>query len=546
MVVGGADNEHMDGFSNAVVAVILDTVRDLAGDDGVATVLAEADERRSLRELTDVDGWSSGEQMLALARAGVSVTGTSDLVRRAGVRAFDPASGNPLPALLATLPGPAEAFLFTSDHFDLRCTLGELSCDELGADRAVVTLRMRPAAATDPVACDYLAGVFATIPTIFGRPPATVVERQCQAAGAPACRFEVCWAPDAPPAVAPAAADPSVPHDAVLGAMLGFAADCTDPADGATVAAGLAATVPAVTGGSRAVVLRWIEDEDRLDEAARSGGGPRAVAGPAGVAACRQFVTRLAARGRPLSLRVRPTEPVVDDLCRLAGFERGLVVPLMAHGACHGVLLVDRELRGADGAAGGAPEAALSRLVASADMAAAALARLELRERATRQAMLDPLTGLADTALLQLLAEPVLARTARGGDPGALLVVDVDGLAVVNEHFGRSAGDRVLRAAADRLQAAVRAGDSVARIGDDEFAVLLSLPGLAGAEEVAARAVAACAVPVSLDGAQVRVSVSVGVARCGPGDRFDDLLTRAERALGQAKAAGPGRVAHAA
>lgn len=533
--MGRADTSGMDGFSNAVVAVLLDTVSGIAGERGLAAVLEAAGERRPLSELRDPDACSTLDQVLALGRAAVAVTGVPDVVRMAGERAVTSAPANPVAALLATLGEPGEALLFTADHFDVRCTAADLSCEAVRPDGGTVTVARRDLATGDRLICEYMAGMLAALPTLFRRPPGTVTEVACQTTGAPRCRFEVSW--DSEPQVA-AAADQAHgrPHaeDGMLGALLRLGADCMDPSDGGVVAHRLAATASSVCGGGRTVVLRWVEEDDRLVEAARSGGGQPSVAAPIGVTACGRFVDRLAARGRPLRLGARHTEPVVDDLCRLVGFDHGLVLPLLAHGTCYGVLLTDSEPS--------PPE----RLRAVADVAAAALARLVLGDRVSRQAMLDPLTGLADRALLQVLTEPVLAQAERAGSGGALVVVDVEGLGAGNEGLGRAAGDRVLAAAAERLRSCVRAGDTVARVGDGQFAVLLPTTRPSGVAEVVDRLLAACAVPVTVEGGHVRMRMRLGVATCAAGDSFDDLWARAEHALRQAKVSDPGAARHPA
>ncbi len=165
--------------------------------------------------------------------------------------------------------------------------------------------------------------------------------------------------------------------------------------------------------------------------------------------------------------------------------------------------------------------------------------RAELAEEAVR----DPLTGLHNRRHLdRALASDLAARPRTGAL--SVLVVDVDHFKSVNDRFGHAAGDRVLTAVAATLAGAVREGDTAARLGGEEFVLVLPGAGrgqaLERAEQVR-RAVAA-ARPV-LDGAGVSVTVSVGVAVCPlDGTTAGRLLEAADRALYTAKAAGRDRV----
>jgi diguanylate cyclase (GGDEF)-like protein len=107
--------------------------------------------------------------------------------------------------------------------------------------------------------------------------------------------------------------------------------------------------------------------------------------------------------------------------------------------------------------------------------------------RLTLLATSDPLTGVANRARLFDRLEYELVRHSRHGERLALLVLDLDGFKLVNDSLGHPAGDRVLREVAARLVGAVRAQDTVARQGGDEFAVLAPRTCSAGAAQLAAR-----------------------------------------------------------
>jgi diguanylate cyclase (GGDEF)-like protein/PAS domain S-box-containing protein len=151
----------------------------------------------------------------------------------------------------------------------------------------------------------------------------------------------------------------------------------------------------------------------------------------------------------------------------------------------------------------------------------------------------DMLTGLVNRpSFVHRLEE--IAKAAEG--EAAVLFLDLDRFKPVNDELGHLAGDMVLKVIADRLSAALRPGDLVARIGGDEFAVLCERVGSADLLDVAQRLIDAVAVPIVLDdGHQVVITVSVGVARLGPSEPPDDVLARADAAMREAKALGHGR-----
>lgn len=127
-----------------------------------------------------------------------------------------------------------------------------------------------------------------------------------------------------------------------------------------------------------------------------------------------------------------------------------------------------------------------------------------------------------------------------------MLYSDLDHFKPVNDQFGHLAGDRFLQLFAHRLCAAVHSSDYVARLGGDEFAILLTgTCNIEAAEAVATKVLAAVSEPFEVDGQTLRVSASVVVAVMAVMAQADaslrELLSRADRRLYQAKAAGRGR-----
>jgi diguanylate cyclase (GGDEF)-like protein/PAS domain S-box-containing protein len=156
----------------------------------------------------------------------------------------------------------------------------------------------------------------------------------------------------------------------------------------------------------------------------------------------------------------------------------------------------------------------------------------------------DPLTGLSNRALFVERVGYAAARARRRSEHRfAILFIDLDGFKAVNDTLGHPAGDKVLIAVARRLEACVRPGDVVARLGGDEYAVLLERidePG--GATDVAGRILEELRAPFAVDGRDVTVSASIGIAVSVTGrEAVEDLLRDADAAMYRAKAAGKGR-----
>jgi diguanylate cyclase (GGDEF)-like protein len=169
-------------------------------------------------------------------------------------------------------------------------------------------------------------------------------------------------------------------------------------------------------------------------------------------------------------------------------------------------------------------------------------ARAALAHRATH----DPLTGLPNRRAFVEEVERELDRRRR--DPGAaghvaVLFVDVDDFKLVNDSLGHGAGDRLLEAVADRLTAALRPQDVVARFGGDEFTVLVAdVAGEEAALVVAERLAAALVPPIDLDGESRFVTASVGLTVAGGRDGgADQLLQDADAAMYRAKQLGKAR-----
>ena len=166
-------------------------------------------------------------------------------------------------------------------------------------------------------------------------------------------------------------------------------------------------------------------------------------------------------------------------------------------------------------------------------------AEQELRELTavlSEQAVRDPLTGLANRALLAERLRSALATDVRTGESTGVLFLDLDGFKEVNDRHGHAVGDALLRGVAHRLRAAVRPADTVARLGGDEFVILVERATDPGLEVLADRLRAAVAAPLQVHSQILEVGVSVGVARAARGDADPQgLLSQADSRMYDAK-----------
>jgi diguanylate cyclase (GGDEF)-like protein len=159
------------------------------------------------------------------------------------------------------------------------------------------------------------------------------------------------------------------------------------------------------------------------------------------------------------------------------------------------------------------------------------------------QARHDPLTALPNRALLVEQLQGELARATRRREPVLLLWLDLDDFKVVNDSLGHQAGDQLLLAVGERLRACLRPGDTPARMGGDEFTVLLAdVPSLQEAIQVAERVGKELQAPFEVAGHQVVVHASIGIAESVPGHTTaTELLRNADIAMYEAKKLGKGQ-----
>jgi diguanylate cyclase (GGDEF)-like protein/PAS domain S-box-containing protein len=167
--------------------------------------------------------------------------------------------------------------------------------------------------------------------------------------------------------------------------------------------------------------------------------------------------------------------------------------------------------------------------------------RVEAVERLAHQAMHDSLTGLANRALILDRLGHALARADRSDRACALLFLDLDKFKLVNDNMGHSAGDELLITVADRLKSVIRPGDTLGRLGGDEFIILAEdLAEVSSAMFIAERIQRALLPSIVLQGRDVTVACSIGIAM-SDGQRPEALLQEADIALYRAKERGRNR-----
>lgn len=177
-----------------------------------------------------------------------------------------------------------------------------------------------------------------------------------------------------------------------------------------------------------------------------------------------------------------------------------------------------------------------------------ALERAHITARQAEQAMQhqahhDALTGLPNRRLLEDRLSVALARAPREDGSVAVMFLDLDRFKYINDTHGHAAGDAVLVEAAERIRQAVRVGDTVARMGGDEFVVVLpDVPAPGSARRVANDVLRRLHEPFLVDGHSLQAGASVGLALAGDGAGAHDVLVRADAALSHAKRSGRGQV----
>jgi len=230
---------------------------------------------------------------------------------------------------------------------------------------------------------------------------------------------------------------------------------------------------------------------------------------------------------RALQGRVAPTAPVAGrpELMEAA-------VPVVVDGRTAAALVVSAPVLA---------EGAGERLRAFGHLLAVVLIRVEDRRRLSALASTDPLTGLGNRRHFDERFHVAVEQARRHRQPLSLALLDVDHFKRINDEHGHQRGDQALAEVGRRLAATCRLGESVARIGGEEFAWILPLTSGDGAEAAARRAHSA--VRDEPFGRLGHLTVSIGISELALASDAADLVRRADQALYRAKAAGRDRIA---
>lgn len=164
---------------------------------------------------------------------------------------------------------------------------------------------------------------------------------------------------------------------------------------------------------------------------------------------------------------------------------------------------------------------------------------LELAEKQRQisdRMLIDPLTALHNRAATLDHIALMLSSANRTGSPVAILYVDLDGFKAINDSYGHACGDKAIAEAASRMRSALRRHEIAGRIGGDEFAVLVSFNERIELESIAQRLLHAISAPMHVEGAQLHITASVGIAIFpDDGTSAEDLLAHADAAMYIAK-----------
>lgn len=240
------------------------------------------------------------------------------------------------------------------------------------------------------------------------------------------------------------------------------------------------------------------------------------------------------AQAQTLYCQDSETDDRVDrDACRRVGLRSMVVVPLIHHGDAVGVLKVfsadprafsqeDLQILGL-----------MSDLIAAAMYHGAKYGADELFKLATR----DNLTGLANRAFFLDCLRQGMAKAKREGQKLAVLMIDMDGLKPINDNYGHRAGDAAIRELARRLASEARQADVVARLGGNEFALVLTSVenrelALAAVQRIADK----CDFPFVFENASVKVGASMGLAIYPEdGEQLEALIEKADQLMYERK-----------
>jgi diguanylate cyclase (GGDEF)-like protein len=552
-----------------------------AGGHAVQELLERAGLEAAERELRDENCWFSYETKLALWGAAEEVLGDPDVAEHAGEAALDLSVAMGLKRALRALGTPAFVYGNVARANAKFNWAHELVVIDSGRESVRMRYKDISGVGYHRHDCRYTKGLLATVPQLFGLPQAHVEHTLCGARGDRWCEFDVSWTSGLHGVRRAAIA---LAGGAALLAAGGAMQPELLPIGGGLLVAGeaaLAAKAMRFTRRRTRVLEQRVREQDdaaerlmsslqnlssdlRLDEVLEQitakaqtavGGkefalliddGDRISANRhSGIPSAALTALETWANARRGALRDRGTV-LIDDLTAEPALAELPQLQRMPLGSlCAAPLVFGDQLLGllvalAHGSTVFLPSDA-STLSAYAGHAAIALSNARLVERLERQAAEDPLTGLANQRAFRSECEREFSRIGRTGGEVSLVLLDLDHFKAINDEHGHPYGDQVLIAVADALRASVRVHDTVARLGGEEFAILLPDADADAALEFAERARRAIGrIPV----ARTPLACSAGAATAtSTGTSPRGLLERADRALYEAKRLGRNRTA---
>jgi diguanylate cyclase (GGDEF)-like protein len=327
-------------------------------------------------------------------------------------------------------------------------------------------------------------------------------------------------------------------------ALLSLASSLAEARTVDAVAERLAEAIPAVVDCRRATVMVWDSEMAALRYRGVTGVDPKTEKFMRAAVIKADGMPELAdmlATPSPRVIDAEGASPLLRATMEGARVQRVCFVPLMARGQFCGVVTApvstEREFS----------QDQWERLQGLADQGATALQNAQLVEHIHYQALHDGLTGTPNRVLLDDRLRTALAQARRDGKHVGLLFLDLDRFKDVNDTYGHVCGDELLKEVAHRLLDTVRASDTVARMGGDEFVILLTeVDGLMDAQRVAEKVLDVMRAPFDLGTARVNVSASVGVTISQGNDDVESVLSHADRAMYRAKSSGRNRLELAA
>jgi diguanylate cyclase (GGDEF)-like protein len=568
-----AEGRRARAMSGLTSRLILCYVEREGGRDAVDRLLAAVGMSDREDELRDEGSWFSFDDKIRLWSAAADTLGDPRVALHAGRAALDLGVADGLKRALRALGSPELVYRNVVRANAKFNWAHRLDGEQIGPQRMRLHYRDLCGIGYHPHDCEYTAGILSVVPQLFGLPAARVSHVVCGTKGADGCEFDITWTAGlhGPRRIAAGAGV------AALGlAAAGLVPEAAVVAGGGALAAGMR-SLGFLRGQVRVLRGRVQEQDEAIARLFASLGDLSAdlrlddvldkITATAQVAAGGKEFALLLTDGTAMradrdsgipapSLRMleqwaRDSRDglaagtvVVDDLStlpELAALTRDPDVPLGS--LCAAPLVFRDELLGvlvalAHGTTVFLPHDAAA-LGAYAAQAAIALSNARLVERLERQAAEDPLTGLANQRAFHVACGQELSRSARDGRPVAIVVLDLDHFKAINDAHGHPYGDEVLRRAGRALAEAVRPHDTVARMGGEEFALLLPDTDAEGAHAVAERARAAVAAVV-VPGRGLTASAGVA-SHAGQLAMLERMLAHADRALYAAKAAGRDR-----